>query len=346
MLNFAVAFNQWEPNCKKIQYGQGKCKRNYYNKEKNDTTTENVTAIRTTAKAKRKNNCNSDSAVGKGNPFKGTGKRDINMVKAKQRQLQRLQESKTKGTGRDFCNCCGQPELGVWASLHIDLQQSEQWQQNVGCPTNIIDQKLLKKVAAEGIYLETRQECRGQEQKPPLDMKALNWNQCPHQPHIGSTSSRALYWSLAKFFPIKSTACLPGLRLSAHYAYINCGKCQMVYLCWTNCIQLLLDVEFSLPHHHTRNWTLDTSKAQDSGTLMQVYRKTKVVNFTLSFAAMSEVLSDDMKQLLHQALFSPETFCIKLFFCKLKVCAQWYIYSIYSTQLRSLFSWLGSGQYA
>lgn len=92
MLNFAMAFNQWEPNYKKIQYGQGKCKRNYYNKEKNDTTTENVTAIRTTAKAKRKNNCNSDSAVGKGNPFKGTGKRDISMVKAKQRQLQRPQE--------------------------------------------------------------------------------------------------------------------------------------------------------------------------------------------------------------------------------------------------------------
>lgn len=46
---------------------------------------------------------------------------------------------------------------------------------------------------------------------------------------------------------------------------------------------------------------------------MQVYRKTKRVNFTLSFAAMSEALWDDMKQLLHQALFSPETFCIKFF---------------------------------
>ena len=49
---------------------------------------------------------------------------------------------------------------------------------------------------------------------------------------------------------------------------------------------------------------------------MQVYRKTKRVNFTLSFAAMSEALWDDMKQLLHQALFSPETFCI-IFFANL-----------------------------
>ena len=39
-----------------------------------------------------------------------------------------------------------------------------------------------------------------------------------------------------------------------------------------------------------------------------------------------------MKQLLHQALFSQKTFCI-IFFCKLKLCAQWYICTKHSAAI-------------
>lgn len=251
-----MAFSQWEPSYKKIQYGQGKCKRNYYNKEKNDTTTENVTAIRTTAKAKRKNNCNSDSAVGKGNPFKGTGKRDISMVKAKQRQLQRPQERQNQRNRQRLLQLLWPTRIGRVGQLTHCSAAKWTVATKRGVPNKYHGSETLKKVAAEGIYLEPGKSVVGH--RSPKDTHNMNKNHpltwklwIGINVRINPTLDRhppEPCTEPCKVFPDQIHAMPAGPSLIC-----TCGKCQMVYLCWTNCIQVLLDVEFSLPHHHTRN---------------------------------------------------------------------------------------------